>query len=208
MSFACEKNRGRYTIERAVTHGFRAALFDATTGLVYDQRSDTLFVASTFDNMVFGVRHALERSEAYGPGTIVYEDNLHLHGALAMAGAPNGDLLVTNNDVINPDPNQPSEIVEFTKDGQFVKETSVDPNQGGFFGLAVNQGKTTTVFAAFAACQLATALLEISYLPQRLFSMHHHASLVSVLGVSRADSYWRTYDQMDILSLTARILGL
>jgi hypothetical protein len=64
------------------------------------------------------------------------------------------------------------------------------------------------VSRAFAACQLATALLEISYLPERLFSMHHHASLVSVISVSAADSYWRTYDQIDILSLIARILGL
>ena len=64
------------------------------------------------------------------------------------------------------------------------------------------------VSRAFAACQLATALLEISYLPERLFSMHHHASLVSVISVSAADSYWRTYDQIDILSLIARIFGL
>jgi hypothetical protein len=61
------------------------------------------------------------------------------------------------------------------------------------------------VSRAFAACQLATALLEISYLPERLFSMHHPASLV---GVSAADSYWRTYDRIYILSLDARILGL
>ncbi len=55
-----------------------------------------------------------------------------------MAAAPNGDLLVSNSDVINSDPNQPSEIVEFTKNGQFVSQLSVDPNQGGSFGLATN----------------------------------------------------------------------
>ena len=63
------------------------------------------------------------------------------------------------------------------------------------------------VSRAFAAIQLATALLEISYLPERLFSMHHHASLVSVLSVSAADSYWRTYDQIDILSLISSDFG-
>jgi uncharacterized protein YjiK len=137
------------TIASGYKHqGDPAALFDAPTGLVYDERRDTLFVASTLDNMVFGVRSALERNESDGPGVIVYQDNSHLHGALAMAAAPNDDLLVTNNDVINPDPNQPSEIVEFTKDGQFVKETPVDPNQGGSFGLAANQGQKTTTFAA------------------------------------------------------------
>jgi hypothetical protein len=137
------------TIASGYKHqGDPAALFDAPTGLVYDERRDTLFVASTLDNMVFGVRSALERNESDGPGVIVYQDNSHLHGALAMAAAPNDYLLVTNNDVINPDPNQPSEIVEFTKDGQFVKETPVDPNQGGSFGLAANQGQKTTTFAA------------------------------------------------------------
>ncbi len=125
-----------------------AALFDAPTGLVYDLRRDTLFVASTLDNEVFAVRSALERNDSDGPGTVIYHDNAHLHGALAMAAAPNDHLLVTNNDVINADPNQPSEIVEFTKDGQFVKETSIDPNQGGSFGLAVNPGQATTVFGA------------------------------------------------------------
>ena len=78
-----------------------AALFDAPTGLVYDLRRDTLFVASTLDNEIFAVRSALERNGSDGPGTVIYHDNTHLHGALAMAGAPNDHLLVTNNDVIN-----------------------------------------------------------------------------------------------------------
>ena len=52
-----------------------------------------------------------------------------------MVFGPNGDLLVSNSDGINPDPNQPSEIVEFTVDGQFVGEISVDAAQGGAFGL-------------------------------------------------------------------------
>jgi len=43
--------------------------------------------------------------------------------------APNGHLLVSNNDTVNSDPKQPSEIVEFTKEGEFVKELSVDPSQ-------------------------------------------------------------------------------
>jgi hypothetical protein len=47
-----------------------------------------------------------------------------------MAAAPGGDLLVSNNDAINGDPNQPSEIVEFTISGHFVKQLSMDPAQG------------------------------------------------------------------------------
>ncbi|MGF6409352.1 hypothetical protein OKW37_001022 [Paraburkholderia sp. MM5482-R2] len=35
-----------------------------------------------------------------------------------------------------PDPKRPSEIVEFTVDGQFVAQMSVDPAPGSAFGLA------------------------------------------------------------------------
>jgi hypothetical protein len=122
--------------------------FVAPTGLVYDAPRDLLYVASTGDNAVFGVTNAASRQKDAGTGFIVYEDNVHLHGALGLAAAPNGHLLVTNNDGINPDPNQPSEIVEFTKQGEFVKEISVDPAQGGSFGLAVTSTFDQAVFAA------------------------------------------------------------
>ncbi|HTZ60883.1 MAG TPA: hypothetical protein VMB49_22395 [Acidobacteriaceae bacterium] len=153
LDFAVSPSGLRLLSAETIASGYKhqpdpAALFDSPTGLVYDIRRDTLFVASSLDNMVFGVRSALERNDSAGPGVIVYEDNTHLHGALAMAPAPNDDLLVTNNDVINADPNQPSEIVEFTKDGQFVKEIPVDPNLGGSFGLAVNPGQNSTIFGA------------------------------------------------------------
>ena len=64
------------------------------------------------------------------------------------------------------------------------------------------------VSRAFAAIQLITALLDMSYLPERLFSMYHHAKLVSVLSHSATDNYFRTYDQIGLLSLIARIAGL
>jgi hypothetical protein len=139
--------------------GDPAALFDAPTGLVYDQRTDLLYVASTLDNIIFAVPQASRRTESDGPGYIIYDDPTHLHGALAMAEAPNGHLLVTNNDVINSDPNQPSEIVEFTKDGNFVKEIPVDPNLGGSFGLAVSKHDDGT--ATLAAVDDNTATITI-----------------------------------------------
>jgi len=113
------------------------ALVVAPTGLVYDPALDVLYVASTEDNKIFAIRHAAETKHDAGTGHLVYEDSTHLHGPLGMAQAPNGDLLVANSDVINSDPNQPSEIVEFTVSGHFVKQLSVDPAQGGSFGLAV-----------------------------------------------------------------------
>jgi hypothetical protein len=121
---------------------------DAPTGLVYDPSHDTLFVASTLDNAVYAVQNAEKTTANNGTGNVIYSDNTHLHGALAMVMAPNGDLLVTNNDVINSDPSQPSEIVEFTVTGQFVTQLSVDPAQGGSFGLAVNVPNNIAIFAA------------------------------------------------------------
>jgi hypothetical protein len=118
------------------------------TGLVYDAGHDVLYVASTADNAVFAVQEAGTRTNSGGRGTIIYADAIHLHGPLAMAEAPNGHLLVSNSDVINPDPNQPSEIVEFSKQGQFIMQLSVDPAQGGSFGLAVKANQDDAFFAA------------------------------------------------------------
>ena len=120
------------------------------TGLVYDAFHDILFVASTEDNAVFAVANAERTNSNQGTGTIIYSDATHLHGPLGMAMAPNGHLLVANADVINSDPNQPSEIVEFTVRGKFVTQYSVDPAQGGSFGLAVSLDPDGDV-ATFAA---------------------------------------------------------
>jgi hypothetical protein len=121
---------------------------DSPTGLVYDAEKDTLYVASTADNSVYAVYGARDRHSDAGRGTLIYTDAVHLHGPLGMAMAPNGDLLASNNDVINSDPNQPSEIVEFTVGGKFVKQISMDPAQGGSFGLAVETMGHTAKFAA------------------------------------------------------------
>jgi hypothetical protein len=136
---------------------------DAPTGLVYNPQTDILYVASTVDNAVFAVPHASTTNADGGTGQIIYQDSKHLHGALAMAAAPNGNLLVSNNDVINPDPNQPSEIVEFTINGQFVKQLSMDPNLGGSFGLGV---LTTAAGSRFAAVDDNQSTLNIWTLPK------------------------------------------
>jgi hypothetical protein len=137
------------TIASGYVHrGDPVTLFVSPTGLVYNSRFDVLYVASTGDNAVFAVRHAAERTDDAGMGNLIYTDNVHLHGPLGMTQAPNGHLLVSNNDGINPDANQPSEIVEFTVEGQFVKQLSVDPAQGGAFGLAVRTTEDTATFAA------------------------------------------------------------
>jgi hypothetical protein len=121
---------------------------DAPTGMVYDAKKDVLYVASTLDNIVFVVANAASRTNDGGTGQIVYQDQTHLHGPLGMSVSPLGHLLVSNNDAVNPDPNQPSEIVEFTIGGAFVKQLSIDPAQGGSFGLNVSVEGVTSRFAA------------------------------------------------------------
>ena len=119
-----------------------AALVVGPTGLAYDAAHDLLYVASTNDNAVFAVPRAASRMRDDGPGRVVYQDNEHLHGPLALALAPNGDLVTANGDAVNPNPQQSSEIVEFTPQGRFVAQMQVDPTPGAAFGLAFGQSGT------------------------------------------------------------------
>jgi hypothetical protein len=112
-----------------------AAVVLGPTGLAYDAGTDTLFVASTGDNRVFSVPYAAHRSDAVTKGALVFASS-HLFGPLALRFAPNGHLLTTNGDATpNADPLHPSEIIEFTRWGDFVREYNVDASQGGAFGL-------------------------------------------------------------------------
>jgi hypothetical protein len=47
-------------------------------------------------------------------------------------------LLTSNGDAINDNPAQPSEIVEFTKSGQFIGQYNIHQNEGGTFGVATS----------------------------------------------------------------------
>jgi DNA-binding beta-propeller fold protein YncE len=111
-----------------------AAVVLGPTGLAFDKESDTLYVASTADNAIYAVSGASRLSGAGGRGKLVFAD-AHLRGPLALRFAPNGHLLAANGDAVNGDPLHPSEIVEFTRSGHFVREYDVDPSQGGAFGI-------------------------------------------------------------------------
>jgi uncharacterized protein (TIGR03118 family) len=114
-----------------------AALVVGPTGLAYDAERDLLYVASTDDNAIYAIANAGRARTDHGKGRLVYKDDVHLHGPLALVLAPNGDLITANGDAVNPDDNHPSELVEFTPSGHFVAEFSVDPNPGGAFGIAL-----------------------------------------------------------------------
>jgi hypothetical protein len=111
-----------------------AALVVGPTGLAFDAISDTLYVASTADNAIYAIQRAGRATAPSGRGILVFADS-HLRGPLALRLAPNGNLLTANGDAINADPLHPSEIVEFTRWGRFVREYNVDASQGGAFGL-------------------------------------------------------------------------
>jgi DNA-binding beta-propeller fold protein YncE len=113
-----------------------AALILGPTGLAFDPVTDTLYVASTANNSIYSVSDAIHRSVALVKGELVFADR-HLRGPLALRFAPNGNLLTANGDAVNADELHPSEIVEFTRGGQFVREFNVDASEGGAFGLDV-----------------------------------------------------------------------
>jgi DNA-binding beta-propeller fold protein YncE len=123
------------TIAAGYTHVPNAgAVVLGPTGLAFDEENDTLYVASTADNAIYAIAHATALTSAVNRGRLAFADQ-HLRGPLALRFAPNGDLLAANGDAVNADVVHPSEIVEFTKSGRFVREYNVDASQGGAFGL-------------------------------------------------------------------------
>ena len=127
----------------------KAALVVGPTGLAYDAKTGLLYVASTKDNKIFAIPNAAKTTTCIGTGTVAYRDKTHLHGPLGLVLAPNGDLISSQGDAINPGPAHQSEIVEFTTTGKFVSEFALDSTAGAAFGIAVRPTSTGSVkFAA------------------------------------------------------------
>jgi hypothetical protein len=145
-----------------------AAFVIGPGGLAYDPRTDTLYVAAQDElvggvevGSVFAIPNAGRTAGDHGKGNLVYADAAHLHSPIGLVLLPNGDLLTANSDAVNTDPNQPSELVEFTPTGTFVNQFSIDPLNGGAFGLnfissggqlrfaALNDNQVTASFWSF-----------------------------------------------------------
>jgi uncharacterized protein (TIGR03118 family) len=125
------------------------ALVVGPTGLAFDAKTGTLYVASTGDNAIYAIAHAGTTNHDEGKGRLVVQDQTHLHGPLGLVLAPNGDLIVSNGDAQNPNPNQPNELVEFTPKGKFVGQFQLDSGAAGAaFGIAVQQEGDLVRFAA------------------------------------------------------------
>jgi hypothetical protein len=126
-----------------------AALEVGPTGLAYDAKTDTLFVASTEDNAVYAIHDASDATHSNGKGMLIYQDQKHLHGPLGLVLLPDGNLIASEGDAINPpDSNHFSELTEFTQSGKFIAQYQVDSVIGSAFGVAIEQVNDRILFAA------------------------------------------------------------
>jgi hypothetical protein len=132
-----------------------AAFVLGPAGLAYDPRTDTLYVASEAEKVggvetgtIFAIPNAGKTTADHGKGTVVFADPAHLHAPLGLLLAPNGHLILANNDGVNIDTTQPSELVEITPRGRFVSQFSLDPSIDGPFGIALSSVHGRLGFAA------------------------------------------------------------
>ena len=125
-----------------------AALVVGPTGMALDRERDVLFVAATGDNAIFEIAQARETMRDAGMGRVAVRDATHLHGPVGLVRAENGDLISSQGDAVNADPNHPSEIVEFTRHGRFIAQFSIDSSPGSAFGMALVETNDGLRFAA------------------------------------------------------------
>ncbi len=95
---------------------------------------------------------------------MVFSDQ-HLRGPLALVFSPIGTLLTANGDAVNGDPAHPSEIVEFTPTGVFIREFNIEATQGGAFGLATATTVGVPLVFNFAAVDDITNSVLVHSLP-------------------------------------------
>jgi hypothetical protein len=135
------------TVRDAITiaSGYASAPDTAGTvvgpaGLAYDSEDDTLYVASEGDDAIYKLKGAGTTTTNLGKGQVVFNDQTVLHGPLGLIFAPNGDLITANADPTHfpPTATDPSEIIEITPGGTFVRKFSIDPNPGSAFAVLVN----------------------------------------------------------------------
>ena len=188
LGLSAKKDTASIVNETQIASGYgtaanAAALVVGPTGLVFDAARNELFVASTDDNAIYGITAPLTRKIDAGKGTLIYQDATHLHGPLALALVPNGDLITSNGDAIDADPAQPSELVEFTPSGQFVAENPVDSTgKGHAFGIAISAPNGNTV--EFAAVDDLTNSLDIWTINRSLLERRNVHTASGVLPTS------------------------
>jgi DNA-binding beta-propeller fold protein YncE len=135
------------TVLKAITiaSGYTSAPDAAGTvvgpaGLAYDSDNDILYVAAEGDNAIFKLKGAGHATGNLGKGQVIFGDQTVLHGPLGLIFAPNGNLITANADPSHfpPSATDPSEIIETTPGGTFVRKFSIDPNAGSAFAVDIN----------------------------------------------------------------------
>ena len=118
-------------------------------GLAYDSDNDILYVAAEGDNAIYKVEGAGRAIPTTNPGKgqVIYNDQTVLHGPLGLIFAPNGNLITANADPTHfPPTTDPSEIIEITRSGTFVRKFSIDPNSGSAFAVDINNNGLVSQF--------------------------------------------------------------
>jgi hypothetical protein len=92
------------------------------------------------DDAIYKLKGAGHTTTNLGKGEVIYDDQTVLHGPLGLIFAPNGDLITANADPTHfpPSATDPSEIIEITPRGAFVRKFSIDPNPGSAFAVDIN----------------------------------------------------------------------
>jgi hypothetical protein len=144
LNFVISSNTITLVGKTRIASGYGSQLIPAIvvvgpTGLAYDPLRNILFVASTADNEIFGVRDPIGRTSSGGTGFVAFADQTVLHGPLGLTLAPNGNLIAANGDGVNPGGTQ-NELVEFTQQGALVATRQLD---GGLLGAAFGIASAT-----------------------------------------------------------------
>jgi len=106
------------------------------TGLALDANKHILYVSDALNNRVVAIDNATGRKDSAGTGREVTKDGL-LHRPLAMAMAPNGNLLVTNGkngQVVEIDPASGKQLSAQWID---TDKAQTPPGNGDLFGIAL-----------------------------------------------------------------------
>jgi hypothetical protein len=128
------------SVETVIADGFQEqadkdVFVIGPTGLAFDHNG-TLYVSDALGNSVDAIPNALTRRTSAGTGREITKDDL-LTRPLAMAMAPNGNLLVLNGQdgkVVEIDPLSGKQLVARWID---VNKTVSPPGNGFLFGLAM-----------------------------------------------------------------------
>ncbi len=138
------------------------AIVVGPAGLAYDSKKDILYVASEADNEIFALAGAGRTTADLGTGTPVFADSTLLHGPLGLILTPNGHLVAANADPSTVSSTAgPSEIVEFTISGEFVRTFSIDSASGSAFAINLVRKGAVNQFSYVDDAQATLSILRL-----------------------------------------------